>query len=136
MPMPPVPPNLNAFVTVNKSNDAIHRYNKEKMIYDTYEIVVKVLQKQLLGIFDGVYFLALYNQATGHEDLAVINLLKHLYANYGDLDSTITCDNNTMVREVFDATNGIKKYIAKVENCVDIAHGGGAPITPPPNHWH
>eukprot|EP00957_Ditylum_brightwellii_P191704 14594076-Ditylum_brightwellii.AAC.1 len=94
-----------------------------------YKNVDKALCKQLIGAFDDVYFLTLYNQATRCKNIAVINLLHHIYTNYSDLDSTVIRDNNMTVQEDLDASQHIGKYITKVENCIDIARAADTMIT-------
>jgi hypothetical protein len=53
-----------------------------------FEMVAKALQKQIFNAFNKVYFLFLYNQVTGYEATTVLQLLNHLYLNYGNIDST------------------------------------------------
>ena len=59
-----------------------------------------------------MYFLFLYNQATGYETTTALQLLNHLYLNYGNIDSTVIQENDAMIKEDFDITQSIEEYTA------------------------
>eukprot|EP00957_Ditylum_brightwellii_P020027 1512055-Ditylum_brightwellii.AAC.1 len=91
--------------------------------------MAKALKTQLLGAFGDDYYLAIYDQATGYEGAAVLELLQHLYDNYGQLDSTQLTANTDKICGDYDPTAPIEKYIARVEKCMDIAANGEAPFS-------
>mmetsp|Transcript_3853 Transcript_3853/g.5724 ORF Transcript_3853/g.5724 Transcript_3853/m.5724 type:complete len:144 (+) Transcript_3853:368-799(+) len=97
--------------------------------YNKYVLTANALKNQLLGAFDNDYFLSMYDQATGYEGNTVLQLLQHLYENYGQLTSTQLTANSDELRTEFDPTNPIKKYITQIEKCMDIAANGGTPYS-------
>eukprot|EP00957_Ditylum_brightwellii_P006022 456506-Ditylum_brightwellii.AAC.1 len=71
----------------------------------------------------------MYIQVTGYEDSTVLELLQHLYNNYGNVDTMILMTNNKELHAKFDPSISIEKYIAQVKECLDIAANGRAPYT-------
>eukprot|EP00957_Ditylum_brightwellii_P093612 7128437-Ditylum_brightwellii.AAC.1 len=65
----------------------------------------------------------------GYEESTVLQLLQHLYDNYGQLTPTQLTANDKEMRADYDPTTLIEKYIAKIKKCMDIAANGGAPYS-------
>eukprot|EP00957_Ditylum_brightwellii_P202855 15332101-Ditylum_brightwellii.AAC.1 len=79
-------------------------YKEDFKIYSNYLVTANVLKNQLLGAFDDKYVLAVYDQATGYEGSTVLQLLKHLYKNYGQLGSTQLMANSDEICRDYDPT--------------------------------
>eukprot|EP00957_Ditylum_brightwellii_P083508 6348584-Ditylum_brightwellii.AAC.1 len=104
-------------------------YKEAMKQYSKYVATAKALKNQLLGAFDNDYFLSMCDQATGYEGNTVLQLLQHLHENYVQLTSTQLTANSDELRADFDPTTCIKKYITRIEICMDIAANGGAPYS-------
>eukprot|EP00957_Ditylum_brightwellii_P144516 11008453-Ditylum_brightwellii.AAC.1 len=128
-PIRPAPPVIPSFAFNVQVTEIMQVYNESLWTYIKYVATAKALKTQLLGAFHDDYFLAIYDQVTGYKVSMVLELLQHLYANYGQLDSTQLTANNDKIRADYDPTAPIEKYIAQVEKCMDIAANGGAPFS-------
>eukprot|EP00957_Ditylum_brightwellii_P190925 14538023-Ditylum_brightwellii.AAC.1 len=62
----------------------------------------------------------------GYKERTVLELLQHLYTNYGQLDSMQLTANAVELRGDYDPSTPIEKYIAQVKKCIDIAANDGA----------
>eukprot|EP00957_Ditylum_brightwellii_P106276 8106958-Ditylum_brightwellii.AAC.1 len=126
MPTRPPPPFIPPFASNVQVTEIMKVYNKNLRTYSKYVATSKALKTQLLRVSHDNYFLAVYQQAMGHEGSTVLQLLQHLYTNYRQLDSTqITSTNNEICGD-YDPTAPIEKYSMHVEKCMDIAANGGA----------
>eukprot|EP00957_Ditylum_brightwellii_P013388 1011140-Ditylum_brightwellii.AAC.1 len=65
----------------------------------------------------------------GYKGARVLQLLQHLYDNYGQLNSTQLTANTNGIRGDYDPTALIEKYIAHIKTCMDIVANGGAPFS-------
>eukprot|EP00957_Ditylum_brightwellii_P051274 3887758-Ditylum_brightwellii.AAC.1 len=126
---PPLPSVLPPFAAVQQANEENRQYMEEMKKFETFKLVAQAFKKQLIGAFDSCYFLLIYNQVTGYKDSTVLELLEHLYNNYGQVDTTILTANDQELHADFNPSISIKKYIACVENCLDIAANERAPYT-------
>ena len=129
LPTRPAAPALPPFASNVQVVEIMRIYEEEVKQYNKYVATAKALKNQLLGAFDNNYFLSIYNQATGYEESTVLQLLQHLYNNYGQLTSTQLTANDEEMRANYDPTTPIEKYIALIEKCMDIAANGGAPYS-------
>eukprot|EP00957_Ditylum_brightwellii_P101307 7719964-Ditylum_brightwellii.AAC.1 len=74
-----------------------------------------------------VYNKTVYDQATGYKEAIVLQLLQHLYENYGQLDSMQLTANSDEIRGDYDPTMPIEKHIVCIEKCMGIAANRSTP---------
>jgi hypothetical protein len=88
LPTQPPPSVIPSFASNVQVTEIMRVYENATRIFNKYVARAKSLKNQLLGACDNDYFLSIYNQATQYEESTVLQLLQHLYTNYGYLRYT------------------------------------------------
>jgi len=82
----------------------------------------------LLASFEEeVYFKGIRSRHVGFQNSTLLQMLQHLYTNYGIITPTDLEDNDVQMRENFDANKPIEELFEQIEEAVEYADAANAP---------
>ena len=90
----------------------------------------KVLQQQLLSVFDEEYLRGLSNLHMGYVGVNTNTMLQHLYDNYGVITAVDIEDIDTTMRADYDPSQPIEVLFHQIETAVEFAEAGNRPCDP------
>ena len=104
-------------------------HKSELKLWREQELVKRAIKKQLTNMFHPRYIADLHDNYTGYNNVSILEILQHLYDNYGDLDESDLEANEKTLTQEFDVTEPFSMFIRRIEDCMDLAEAAGAPYT-------
>ena len=99
-------------------------------LFKQYDACDRALKQLLLGAVDDIFVNALSNTHIGYANTTTLQLITHLYDNYGKItDADLRKNQETMV-ENLDTNLPIETFYHRIEDCVAFAAAGNTPFTP------
>lgn len=92
--IPPIIPSI----TWLQVTAAVDQHKRQKTIFYEVQATNSILKSILLNVWDDIYFSALKNQYIGYNNVTILQLLTHLYDNYGDVNDQIFEDNDKEIK--------------------------------------
>ena len=130
------PPLLPAFPAIPDDTAILQtqalerRHNASLRTYKEVQRTDQALQQQLLSAFDNMYFQAVRDHHVGYTNVTTLQLLTHLYANYGLVTQNDLSDNDAAMKRPYDPSAPIESLFQQIEDGVEFAEAGHAPYTP------
>ena len=108
---------------------ATRQYNIDMKVYLECVRTDQALKQQLLGAVDSIYVESLRDMHTGYTAVTVLQLLTHLYDNYGQITPMDLDDNERRMKQKYDPNQPIDILFKQIELAVEFAITGNAPFT-------
>ena len=87
----------------------------------------QVLQQQLITAFDEKYIRGLRNMHTGYVGVTTLQMLTHLYDNYGNITAVDIENNDEEMRTPYNHALPIESLFHQIEVAVKFAEAGKRP---------
>jgi hypothetical protein len=102
----------------------------EEALREWYEIeaLTKALKKQITAAIDEPYLRSV-RVGTGLNNVPVIDILNHLFTNYGRLTEKELTDNDTAFRKEWNPDDAFELIITQIDDCAEMADTAGSPYT-------
>lgn len=124
-------PTILALQTGSHINEIVRTHKDELRVCCKYVTTEKNSKNQLLNTFEDIYFKGLRYRYTGYATTTLMQLIQHMYNNYGIITPSDMEENNIQMREAFDATKPIETLFEQIEDTAEyIDTANAAYITP------
>ena len=108
----------------------LERQHKEDLrAYHELNRTDAALKQQLLASFDNMYLKALKQPYVGYSNRTCIQILQHLYDNYGQISQMDLDDNATRMKNPYDVTTPIENLFEQIDDSVEYADNANTPFT-------
>jgi hypothetical protein len=107
----------------------IRQHGLSANLFKEYLATDKALKQQIIGAVPATYLRTLRNRITGFANVTTLQLLSHLYTNYGRLSPADLQDNDTRMRNNYDPNQPIEAFIDQIEDAISLAAAANAPYT-------
>ena len=118
----------NAAPTQFQIAEAVREH--EEALREWYEIEAlnKAIKKQITAAIEEPYLRAV-RVGTGLNNVSVIDILNHLFNNYGRLTEKELNDNNTLFHKEWNPDEAFELIITQIDDCAEMADIAGNPYT-------
>ena len=93
------------------------------------EITAELLKGQFLDCIEETYIMELRDPMSEYDDVTLLELLDHVFANYGEMDDHLVNQNKERFDEQPDMNEPIDNYFVKQEECRTLSNDSDTPIT-------
>jgi hypothetical protein len=102
----------------------------EEALRECYEIEAlnKAIKKQITAAIEEPYLRAV-RVGTGLNNVPVLDILNHLFTNYGRLTEKELNDNNTFFSKEWNSDDAFELIITQINDCAEMADIAGNPYT-------
>ena len=108
-------------------NELVRQHGERLRIWREYNITSSALKQLLLKAFDEMYFKGIRDRHVGYNNVTLLQMIQHLYTNYGVITPSDLADNDARMRETFDATKPVEELFQQIEDAVEYAEAAEAP---------
>ena len=122
---PAIPNGANRVAQENISSQWKNKFEAWKMTQDVRE----ALKKQIIDAIDDEYLEDLKDPDTGYANVTPLQMLKHLYNEYGELTAQEISANRTKLKNDYDTNVTMVSYFYKIREIRNIATRAGNPIS-------
>ena len=89
----------------------------------------ELLKNQFLECIDEDFIRELHDPVSEYDDITLLELLDHVFANYGQMDDHLVNANKERFDEPPDMDSPLDKYFVKQEECQTLSNDSETPIT-------
>jgi hypothetical protein len=104
--------------TAARLSTARHVWEENVQTYRTCTSVQQALKKQIIGVFEPMYFEILNNMMVGYSKFSARDILDHLFQNFEHM------------RRAWDPQQQVETLFKLSQDCADYSEAGGFPIGP------
>lgn len=130
---PPAQPGVQALVAANASGAIIQNQNatyaRRVKAWNNYVVVKTVLKNQLINCVEAKWIRALRNRHTQFANVTILQLLNHLFDNYGKVEGTDFKTNLDNIQKDWDPEEPFVVIIDQIEDACDVAEEGHMPFS-------
>jgi len=120
-------PTIPAGSTGPQISEIVRQHRETLRVWREYISTEQALKQTLLAAFEDVYFKGLCNRHVGYQNASFLQMIQHLYTNYGIITPTDLDDNDIRMREPYDASKPIEELFDQIEDAVEYADAANAP---------
>jgi hypothetical protein len=117
--------------TAAQTSAARHQWEEDVQTYRTCTSVQQALKKQIISVFEPMYFDILNENMVGYANISSRGMLDHLfetYINITTVDLEIKFEN---MRRAWDPQQPVKTLFKQIQDCADYSEAGGVLIDHP-----
>ena len=122
-------PVIPAGATAAQTNALTRTFNADLKEYLEYDRTDKALKQQVLGAVDPMYVDSLRNMHTGFTAVSTLDIMTHLYDNYGQISTMDLDDNEKRMKTKYDPAHPMDVLFKQIDDSVEFAATGNAPFT-------
>jgi hypothetical protein len=126
---PGATPNIPANATQAQIGVATRLFDQQYKTYHETMRTDQAMKQQLLGCVEPIYVETLRNPHTGFTMVSTLQLLDHLYNNYGQISNVDLDENERKLKTKYDANLPIDTLFRQIETAAEFADAGGSPFT-------
>ena len=119
----------NVVGTAAQMAEMVRQHKEELRVYRQVENTELALKSQLIDTFDDTYFRGLRGRHTGFFGITYLQMIAHLYHNYGIITALDIVENEKRMDKPYDPSEAIELYFDQVEDAVEFAEAGHSPFT-------
>ena len=119
----------NVIGTSAQMAEIARRHNEELRVYRQVVATDLALKSQLLDVFEDIYFRGLRDRHTGFTSITYMEMITHLYTNYGIISAVDIIENEKRMDSQYDPSVAIESYFDQIEDAVEFAEAGNSPFT-------
>ena len=127
---PPIQPVHQPGATAAQIAENIRQHKEAKIIFRTYHDTDKVLRNMLIASIDMMYIKALHDPTVGFGNVTCLQLLTHLWVNYGPIKQEELEENTKRMNTPWNPPTPIEALFDQLEEGVIFATAGGEPPAP------
>ena len=109
--------------------EIVRQHKEELRVYRQVENTELALKSQLIDTFDDTYFRGLRRRHTGFCGITYLQMIAHLYHNYGIVTALNIIENEKRMDKPYDPSEAIELYFDQIEEAVEFAEAGHSPFT-------
>ena len=109
--------------------EIVRQYKEQLKAYRKVENTELALKSQLIEVFDDTYFRGLRNRHTGFYGISYLQMIAHLYNNYGMITALDIIENEKRMDKPYNPSEAIETYFEQVEDAVEFAEASNSPFT-------
>jgi hypothetical protein len=102
-----------------------HNWEEDVQTYRTCTSVQHALKKQIISVFEPMYFDILNNNMVGYANISAINMLDHLFETYSNITAVDLEINFEHMRRAWDPHQQVETLFKQIQDCVDYSEAGG-----------
>ena len=119
----------NVIGTSAQMAEIVRRHKEELRVYRQVIATDLALKSQVLDAFDDIYFRGLRDRHTGFTSVTYMQMITHLYTNYGIITAVDIMENEKRMDSPYDPSIAIESYFDQIEDAVEFAEAGKSPFT-------
>jgi hypothetical protein len=123
-------PIIAAGTTQFNMAELVRQHTENKRLWLEYQTVGKALRQQAISAIDDIYLRTLRNPITGYATVTVLDLLTHLFTNYGRVTPHDLQLNDQRMRTPYNVDQPIEVLIAQIDEAVEYAAAGQQAYSP------
>ena len=127
-PINPAPPVLTG-LTGPQISAANRRYDADRKKFADYVALQNALKKQLIAAVEDIYLEAISAPYVGFGNLTILQMLDHLYDIYAKILPDDLVKNTENMSAPWDPSQPFEYLIRQIQNGIDFAAHGLAPLT-------
>ena len=120
---------VNVVGTAAQMAEIVRQHKEELRVYRQVENTELALKSQIIDTFDDTYFRGLRGRHTGFFGITYLQMVAHLYDNYGIITALDIIENEKRMDKPYDPSEAIESYFDQVEDAVEFAEAGHSPFT-------
>ena len=93
------------------------------------DITAELLKGQFLDCIEETYIMELRDPMSEYDDVTLLELLDHVFTNYGEMDDHLVNKNKERFDEQPDMNEPIDNYFVKQEECRTLSNDSDTPIS-------
>jgi hypothetical protein len=105
-------------------------FTEESITFKKYVDVCSAISALILELIDPVYLATLRLPYVGIGTRTPLELMAHLYTNYGKITPADLDDNNCAMKQPCDVNQPIKVLYQQIEDTIEFAAAGQTPYSP------
>ena len=98
------------------------QHNEELRVYRQITATDLALKSQLLEVFEDTYFYGLSDRHTGFTGVTYVQMITHLYTNYGIITAIDIIENEKRMDARYDPSVAIESYFEQI-GCSGVCGG-------------
>jgi hypothetical protein len=107
-----------------------HGWEEDVQTYRTCTSVQQALKKQIIGVFEPMYFEILNDSMVGYDNISGRDMLDHLLETYDNITAVDLEINFEHMRQAWDSQQPVESRFKQIQDCADYSEAGGVPIGP------
>jgi hypothetical protein len=119
-PTPVIPGGASAAVV----GELVRQHTENLREWREFTNVRQALKKQLMDAIEPIYLRALKNQHVGFNNVTLLQMLTHLFTNYGRLEPQDLVHNANKLNTPWDPNTPFELLIEQIDECIDFADAG------------
>jgi hypothetical protein len=130
-PQAPGPAPANTDGTAAQISAARHVWEEDVQTYHTYTSVQQALKKQIISVFEPMYFDVLNYNMVGFANISAIYMLDNLFSTYDNITAVDLEINFEHMRREWDPQQPVESLFKQIQDCADYSEAGGVLIGHP-----
>ena len=111
------------------AQEAIRKWQRQTAIYTTFKLTQDALKNQILKNVDEEYINALEHDITKYSQVTPLELLTHLWSNYGAIEESDLSANEERMKQAWNPPTPIEELYKQLRDGQKFAKKGGEDIT-------
>jgi hypothetical protein len=111
--------------TAAQISAARHSWDEAVHTYRTYTYVQQALKKQIIAVFEPMYFDILSDNMVGFANITSRDMLDHLCMSYGNITAVDLENNFEQMRRAWDPQQPVESLFKQIQDCDDYSEAGG-----------
>jgi hypothetical protein len=130
----PTNPGESVTIPCNSSDPKIPELNrshdKATALFRQYDAANKALKQHIVGAVEDMFLRPPCSTYVGYENSSSLDLFKHLYATYANINALDLLSNDEQMKADYNANQPIELFFDQIDDAVDFAAAGDCPYTP------
>jgi hypothetical protein len=114
--------------TAAQISAARHLWEEDAQTYRTYTSIQQALKKQIISVFEPMYFDILNDNMVGYSNISARDMLDHLFDTYVNITAVDLDINFEHMRRAWDPHQPVEILFKQVQYFADYSEAGGVPI--------
>jgi hypothetical protein len=117
--------------TAAQISAARHIWEEDVQTYRTCTSVQQALKKQIISVFEPMYFDILNDNMVGYANISARDMLDHLFETYGNITAVDLEINFEHMRRAWDPQQPVESLFKQIQDCANYSEAGGVLVGHP-----
>ena len=109
--------------------EIVQQHKEELRVHHLVVATYLALKSQLIDAFEDMYFSSLRIRHTGFTGISYMDMITHLYFNYGMISAVDIMENEKRMDIPYAPSIAIEAYFEQIESAVKLAEAGNCGFT-------
>jgi hypothetical protein len=114
--------------SVAQISAARHIWEEDVQTYRTCNSVKQALKKEIISIFEPMYWDILNDNMVGYTNISARDMLDHLFETYGNITAVDLKINFEHMHRAWDPQQPVETLFKQIQDCADYSDAGGVPV--------